>query len=161
MLYECHRRKDKKVILHRDLKPSNIFLDAKNNIKLGDFGFAKSISNQSQQYANTYLGTMFYMSPEVVNESQYNEKCDIWSLGCIIYELCTLDKLFTADNPLSLANKIQHGIQSKRIPSQYSEELMRAIKWMLKVDPKQRANVEDLLNLPHVSMILRDRSLQN
>lgn len=62
-LFECHRRKDKKMVLHRDLKPSNIFLDEKQNPKLGDFGFAKAISNQSM-YAHTYVGTPFYMSPE-------------------------------------------------------------------------------------------------
>lgn len=48
----------------------------------------------------------------------------------------------------------------RRIPKDYSEELMRVIKWMLKVDPKQRASVEDLLNIPHVSTILRDKSLK-
>jgi NIMA (never in mitosis gene a)-related kinase len=68
-LFECHRRKDKKMILHRDLKPSNIFLDEKRNPKLGDFGFAKAInpciSNADKSvYAQTYLGTPFYMSPE-------------------------------------------------------------------------------------------------
>ena len=62
-LYECHRRQDDKKILHRDLKPSNIFLDDKQNAKLGDFGFAKAMNIQSM-YAHTYLGTPFYMSPE-------------------------------------------------------------------------------------------------
>ena len=74
-LFECHRRKDKKMILHRDLKPSNIFLDEKRHPKLGDFGFAKALSSQNQFqedqksiYAQTYLGTPFYMSPEQINE---------------------------------------------------------------------------------------------
>ena len=63
------------MILHRDLKPSNIFLDEKRHPKLGDFGFAKALSSQNQFqedqksiYAQTYLGTPFYMSPEQINE---------------------------------------------------------------------------------------------
>jgi hypothetical protein len=58
-----------------------------------------------------------------------------------------------------LALKIKKG-EFSRLPSRYSEELMRVIKWMLKVDPKHRPNVEDLLNLPHVSMKLRERALK-
>lgn len=85
------------MILHRDLKPSNIFLDDKQNAKLGDFGFAKAINNQSM-YAHTYLGTPFYMSPEQINESEYNEKSDIWSLGCIVYEMACLHPPFQAEN---------------------------------------------------------------
>ena len=67
-LFECHRRKDKQMILHRDLKPSNIFLDEKRHPKLGDFGFAKVLNSSSQgDYALTQLGTPFYMSPEQSN----------------------------------------------------------------------------------------------
>lgn len=61
--------------------------------KLGDFGFAKAMNIQSM-YAYTYLGTPFYMSPEQINESEYNEKSDIWSLGCIIYEMAALHPPF-------------------------------------------------------------------
>ena len=160
-LFECHRSgktREKKMILHRDLKPSNIFLDDKHNPKLGDFGFAKAISNQSM-YAHTYLGTPFYMSPEQINESEYNEKSDIWSLGCIVYEMAALAPPFHADNQLALAMKIKQGV-FKRLPSRYSDELMRAVRWMLKVEAVERPNVEDLLNLPHVSMRLRDRALK-
>lgn len=98
------------------------------------------------------------MSPEQVNESEYNEKSDIWSLGCIIYEMASLHPPFQAENQLSLALKIKQG-QFNRIPSRYSEELMRSIKWMLKVEPKERPYVEDLLNLPNISMKLREKSL--
>lgn len=73
--------------------------------------------------------------------------------------MATLHPPFYAENQLSLALKIKQG-QFKRIPSRYSEELMRAIKWMLKVEPKERPNVEDLLNLPHVSMRLREKALK-
>jgi NIMA (never in mitosis gene a)-related kinase len=66
---------------------------------------------------------------------------------------------FFAENQLSLALKIKQG-SFKRLPSRYSDELNRAIKWMLKVEPKERPNVEDLLNLPHVSMRLREKALK-
>lgn len=168
-LFECHRRKDKKMmILHRDLKPSNIFLDDKRNPKIGDFGFAKAINQnvsetqkQQDNYAKTYLGTPTYMSPELLttDNAEYNEKSDIWSLGCIIYEMAALRPPFQAENELTLALKIKEG-QFDRMPSQYSEELMRTVKWMLKVEPKQRPNVEDLLNLPFVSMRLREKALR-
>jgi NIMA (never in mitosis gene a)-related kinase len=88
------------------------------------------------------------MSPEQLNEtSEYSEKSDIWAIGCIIYELAALVPPFYAENQLSLALKIKQG-QFKRVPSRYSEELNRTIKWMLKSEPKERPNVEDLLNLP-------------
>lgn len=110
-------------------------------------------------YAHTYLGTPFYMSPEQINESEYNERSDIWSLGCIVYEMATLHPPFQAENTLSLALKIKSG-QFSRIPNRYSEELMRSIKWMLNVEPNKRPNVEDLLNLPNISMILREKALK-
>lgn len=86
-------------------------------------------------YAHTYVGSPFYMSPELINECEYNEKSDIWSLGCIVYEMAALNPPFQAENQLSLALKIKQGSFS-RVPSTYSEELMRVIKWMLKTEPK-------------------------
>lgn len=110
-------------------------------------------------YAHTYLGTPFYMSPEQINESEYNERSDIWSLGCIVYEMGALHPPFQAENQLSLALKIKDG-QFNRLPSRYTEELNRAIRWMLNVDPTKRPNVEDLLNLPNISMMLREKALK-
>jgi serine/threonine protein kinase len=99
------------------------------------------------------------MSPEQCNEQGYNEKSDIWSLGIIIYEMANLSPPFQANNHLSLALKIRDG-KYGRIPSKYSDELMRVIRWMLKPEAKQRPNVEDLLNLPNVSIRLRERALK-
>ena len=77
------------------MKPGNIFLDSNSNVKLGDFGLARVMSHESQ-FAFTHVGTPYYMSPEQINEQKYNEKCDIWSLGCILYELCALRPPFRA-----------------------------------------------------------------
>lgn len=61
-LQECHRRKNGKAVLHRDLKPANIFLDADENVKLGDFGLARVLHHETS-FARTYVGTPYYMSP--------------------------------------------------------------------------------------------------
>ena len=61
-LEACHTRKEGK-ILHRDLKPGNIFLDEKNNVKLGDFGLSR-VMNEDSVFAYTHVGTPYYMSPE-------------------------------------------------------------------------------------------------
>jgi serine/threonine protein kinase len=119
-LYECHKRKEGK-ILHRDIKPGNIFLDSNKNVKLGDFGLSRMMAKESM-YAHSNVGTPYYMSPEQVNEAKYNEKSDIWSVGCLLYEMTSLEPPFLANNHLSLAMKIKAG-KFTRIPKNYSEEL--------------------------------------
>lgn len=74
---------DKK-ILHRDLKTQNIFLTSKGDIKIGDFGIARVLQH-TYDCANTAIGTPYYLSPEICQEKPYNQKSDIWSLGCIFY----------------------------------------------------------------------------
>ena len=86
--------------------------------------------NEESQFAYTHVGTPYYMSPEQINESMYNDKSDIWSLGCIIYEMAALHPPFQAQNHLSLAMKIKNG-KFERIPNRYSEELHRVVSWML------------------------------
>ena len=100
-------------------------------------------------YATTHVGTPYYMSPEQITESRYNEKSDIWALGCIIYEAACLHPPFEAKNQMTLALKIKEG-RFERLPSKYSEELQRAIGQMLCIDSKRRPAVADLLNLPNV-----------
>ena len=128
---ECHYR-EKGKILHRDIKPANIFLDANNNIKLGDFGLSR-IMNQQSLFAYTNVGTPYYMSPEQINEKKYDEKSDIWSAGCLLYEISSLRPPFEATNHLALATKIQSG-KFSRLPLRYSEDLQNLVASMLNVN---------------------------
>ena len=104
----CHSKKSGNSIgkiIHRDIKPGNVFFDGVHNVKLGDFGLSRLLSQESV-YAQTNVGTPYYMSPEQINEANYNEKTDIWSLGCVLYEMVSLKPPFTATNHIALANKI-------------------------------------------------------
>lgn len=129
--------------MHRDLKPGNIFLDSDYNVKLGDFGLSRVMSDESI-FAYTNVGTPYYMSPEQINESKYNEKSDIWSLGCIIYELAALRAPFEATNHMQLANKIREG-KVDRIPKLYSDELMSFIRLTMEQNYHKRPNCDTLL----------------
>lgn len=157
-LYECHRRPAGK-ILHRDIKPGNVFLDAEQNVKLGDFGLAK-IMGEDSVYANTHVGTPYYMSPEQMAESSYDEKSDIWSLGCLIYELASLRPPFAATTHLQLAARIKAG-NFERLPLRYSEDLQQLVTWMLTLHPDLRPSVDELLAHPMVALRLREKKVKD
>jgi len=157
-LNDCHNKKSGK-ILHRDLKPANIFLDEHNNVKLGDFGLSRMMSEQSV-YAYTYVGTPYYMSPEQITESKYNEKSDIWSAGCLLYEIAALKPPFEASNHLSLALKIKSG-KFDRIPIMYSEDLQKVIQLMLNINQDERPTTEELLTIPHINLRVQEKRLKD
>lgn len=145
-LQECHRRKDGAHVLHRDLKPANVFLDGKDNVKLGDFGLARVLQHDTS-FAKTFVGTPYYMSPEQVNKQSYNEKSDIWSLGCLVYELCSLSPPFTALNQRGLEAKIRVG-KFRPIPEQYSQDLSDIVNSMLRVNEHNRPSIDKILCSP-------------
>ncbi len=157
-LNECHHRPEGKV-LHRDLKPGNIFLDGSNNVKLGDFGLSRVLSTESD-YASTHVGTPYYMSPEQIKESRYNEKSDIWSAGCVVYEIAALRPPFEAGNQLALAMKIKNG-RFDRLPLRYSEELQRVLSHMIRTNPEERPRAEDLLNIPQIAIRIKESKLKD
>ena len=75
-------------VIHRDLKPANILINVDNSIKIADFGFARMVLDPSKTYKMTKaIGSVFYMAPEVYKGEKYNSKCDVWSVGIMVYEL--------------------------------------------------------------------------
>ena len=82
-----------KNIIHRDLKPANIFLTLDKKLKIGDFGVAKGLDRTSG-LASTFAGTAVYIAPEIHGGEKFDIRADLWSLGCIIFEIATLEKTF-------------------------------------------------------------------
>lgn len=93
-------------VLHRDIKALNVFLSSEG-AKIGDLGVAKAVS--AEGFARTMVGTPFYLSPELCEERPYNEKSDVWALGCLLYELCTFRRPFEAATQPSLILRIIRG----------------------------------------------------
>lgn len=133
-------------ILHRDLKTQNIFLGKDDVIKLGDFGIARML-NSTLDHAQTTVGTPYYLSPEICQKKPYNHKSDMWSLGCVLYELVTLKHAFNANNFSSLVIKILQG-QYPPVPRHYGPLLEDLVSVLLQKNPDDRPSAKQLLYVP-------------
>ena len=128
-------------IMHRDLKCANIFLMKNGLLKLGDLNVSKF---SKIGMANTQTGTPYYCSPEIWKGNSYDYKSDIWSLGCIIYEICSLRPPFRGTSLKGLMNNVLNG-NYPPLPSMYSKELSLLISKMLVIEPNKRASANELL----------------
>ena len=136
-----------KKILHRDMKSSNIFLTKNLDIKIGDLGVAKALKNTL--HAHTFIGTPYYLSPEICEEKPYNEKSDVWALGCILYELINLKHPFNASNQAALFLKILNGkYENFSNIYKYSDELLKFIDLLLEKDLNKRPSMKDIIFNP-------------
>ena len=106
---------------------------------------------QSHDFASTYVGTPFYMSPEICAAEQYSLHSDIWALGCIMYELCAKEPPFNAKTHYELVQRIRNG-KLTPLPQVYSSELKDSISKCLRVNPSTRPTTAQLLNIPMVKL---------
>lgn len=148
-----------KNIIHRDLKPENIFLDIENKVKLGDFGISKILENKND-FANTEIGTPFYLSPEICKGEKYNYKTDIWNIGCIVYELINLKRPFSSTAINELINQIIYN-EPEPLSLEYSLELRNLTMQMLNKDAKNRPEIDNLIELNKACLKQSRSSIDN
>ncbi|KUF80420.1 Serine/threonine-protein kinase Nek6 [Phytophthora nicotianae] len=131
-------------IMHRDLKPANIFLTLKGVVKVGDLGLGRYLSENTIE-ARSKVGTPLYMSPEVLRGESYDWKSDVWSMGCILYELAMLRSPFKSEglNLVGLFQKINKGYYEE-IPEVYSDHLRGIVKRMISLTPSDRPSVQEV-----------------
>ena len=133
-------------ILHRDLKSANVFLFGDGTAKLGDLNVSKITP---RGLGCTQTGTPYYASPEVWRDTPYNLKSDIWSLGCLFYEILMLKTPFRAQTMEGLYRKVMKG-KYPEINKKYSNQFDFVISNMLKLKPEERPTTGDILKIPEI-----------
>ena len=122
-------------IIYRDLKSSNIFINKNNEIKIGDFGISKQLNSlKTTTFTKKGAGTLSYITPEILKKSSYNKKSDMYSLGCIIYELFTLNEYHT--------DKLSDDI--KLIDNIYDPNWQKLLDSLLIVDINKRFDINQV-----------------
>jgi len=135
-LAEAHRLG----VIHRDLKPQNVMIDRDGNVKIMDFGIARSLKAKGITGAGIMIGTPEYMSPEQVEGKDADERSDIYALGIVLYEMLTGKVPFEGETPLSVALKQKTEIPEnpKAINTQITEDLSRLILRCLEKEKEKR-----------------------
>ncbi len=152
-------------VIHRDVKTGNVFLTSTGDAMLGDFGLARVGTPHSRNAtddvrATSTVGTPHFMSPEMLRGAEYGFAADVWSLGCVMYELTTLRRPFTAFDMEGLRRKILHsppvafiqpGKEGEEDASLYGDGWRATIRSMLRKAPEERPSASELLRVSDMS----------
>lgn len=136
-------------VVHRDIKSANVLVDLKGNIKLSDFGVSGQISLKKNEWESGFLeslkGTLLWMAPEVICQTKYGKKADIWSLGCTLLEMATgLPPWGKLENQMEAILKIGKSNENPEIPSYLDEDLIDFLNICFIRNPKERPSAKEL-----------------
>ena len=143
-LYHVHNKN----IIHRNINPTNILIDSKYNIKLTNFKKSFSLKNSSE-FCNDFdiniNGDLSYTSPEILLKQNYNTKSDVWSLGVVLYEMCTFNKPFQGESVKEIYNKIIENIYPS-VGNKYSKELINLLGELIQKNFNERPSIKDIIH---------------
>ena len=137
-------------VIHRDLKSANILICAPDLVKIADLGISTVVKTKG--IATTQLGTPYYIAPEIWAQKPYDDKCDIWSLGVLLYEMMTFDFPFTGSDNKEIKNRAMYGMMNPLKGNCYSQELTSFVRSLLKTNPIDRPNTLQLINCQSVRL---------
>mmetsp|Transcript_1073 Transcript_1073/g.2085 ORF Transcript_1073/g.2085 Transcript_1073/m.2085 type:complete len:1014 (-) Transcript_1073:76-3117(-) len=147
-VYFLHR----KDIIHRDLKPKNIFIND-TVVVVGDLGISKALESVND-FAKTFCGTPNYIAPELFLRQKYTKKVDVWSLGCILYEMVALRQAFGEQSSIQVLQRQILTNRYKRLPRGYSQDMCKLVDDLLQVSAKNRPTVGEVLQRPFIQATL-------
>jgi mitogen-activated protein kinase kinase kinase len=146
-------------IIHRDIKGANVLVDNKGGIKISDFGISKRVEASSllnsggagHNHRPSLQGSVFWMAPEVVQQTSYTRKADIWSLGCLVVEMFTGTHPYPDSSQLQAIFKIGNSKASPNMPDNASAEAQMFLKQTFELDHNKRPSADELLLSPFLA----------